>query len=154
MELKNNLTKKQRSDLSGALAKALADLYVLFVKTQNFHWNVHGPHFYVLHLLTETHYKEMFESIDEIAERIRALGFFVEGSMGAFLKLSSIKEACEVQTAAKDLEQLIEAHETVIRGLREVGKVAAQCNDHATSDLIGRQALWHEKAAWMLRSQL
>lgn len=154
MELKNGLTKDQRSDISGALSKILADTYVLFVKTQNFHWNVHGPEFYALHLLTEQQYKEMFEAIDEIAERIRALGFFVEGSMEAFLKIASIKEDHQIQTKAKYLEELVEAHEAATRSLRQVGILAAEYDDHGTGDMIGRLALFHEKAAWMLRSQL
>lgn len=154
MELKNGLTKEQRADLSGALSKVLADTYVLFVKTQNFHWNVHGRDFYALHLLAESQYKEMFEAIDEIAERVRALGFFVEGSLAAFLKLSSLEEDHEVRTEVKYLEALIEAHEGALRGLRQVGNLAEKHSDHGTVDMIGRLMLFHEKAAWMLRAQL
>lgn len=154
MELKNGLSKEQRSDVSGALAKVLADTYALFVKTQNFHWNTHGPQFYALHVMTEKQYKEMFEAIDEIAERIRALGFFVEGSMGAFLKLTSIQEEHQVHTTMQYLEHLVESHEIALRGLRSVGNLAAKHADHGTADMIGRLCLFHEKAAWMLRSQL
>ena len=154
MELKNGLTKEQRADLSGALSKVPADTYVLFLKTQNFHWNLHGPEFYELHVLSENQYKEMFEAIDEIAERIRALGFFVEGSMSSFLKNTSVREDHEIRTKVKYLEGLIEAHETASRGLRATGDLAAECSDHGTADMVGRLILFHEKAAWMLRSHL
>lgn len=154
MELKNGLTKEKRADLSGALSKVLADTYLLFLKTQNFHWNIHGPEFFSLHVLSENQYKEMFKAIDEIAERIRALGFFVEGAMESFLKLTSIREDHEVHTKVKYLDELIEAHETAVRGLRAAGDLASECSDHGTGDMIGRLILFHEKAAWMLRSHM
>lgn len=154
MELNNGLTKEQRADLSGALSKVLADTYVLFLKTQNFHWNIHGPEFFSLHILSENQYKEMFEAIDEIAERIRALGFFVEGAMESFLKKTSVREDHEVHTKVKYLEELIEAHEAASRGLRAAGDLAADYSDHGTGDMIGRLMLFHEKAGWMLRSHL
>lgn len=154
MEIKNGLAQNHRSELGGALSKVLADTYVTFIKTQNFHWNIHGVEFYALHILTEKQYKEMFELLDEIAERIRALGFFVEGAMKSFLKQSSIKETTEVQTKVKYIQDLLDAHESTTRSLRQVGILAAEFNDHGTSDMIGRLALFHEKAAWMLRSHL
>ena len=154
MEFETGITKEERATLSGALAKLLADTYVLYVKTQNFHWNVHGPEFFSLHKLAQEQYEEMAEAIDEIAERIRALGFFVEGSMASFLKLSSIPEEHEVSSKNAYIEGLISAHETVIRDCRALGNLAEDHHDHGTVDLMGRRHNFHEKATWMLRSQL
>ena len=154
MEFETGMTKEERASISGALSKLLADTYVLYLKTQNFHWNIHGPEFYSLHKLSEKQYEEMAGAIDEIAERIRQLGFFVEGSMEAFLKLSSVEEDHTIHPKLAYLEHLIKAHETVIRDCRALGGLAESHGDHGTVDLMGRRHLFHEKAAWMLRSQL
>ena len=61
------LDNEAKGSISGALSKLLADVYTLYLKTQNFHWNIHGPEFYSLHKLSEEHYKEMAEAVDEIA---------------------------------------------------------------------------------------
>jgi len=148
------LDNEAKGSISGALSKLLADVYTLYLKTQNFHWNIHGPEFYSLHKLSEEHYKEMAEAVDEIAERIRGMGFFVEGSMESFLKLTSIPEDHKVYPKLKFIEQLIEAHETVIREARSLGTLADKHADHGTVDMIGRLLLFHEKAVWMLRSTL
>ncbi len=154
MELQAGMTNDERAAISGGLAKLLANTYVLYLKTQNFHWNIHGPEFYALHILSEKQYEEMAEAIDEIAERIRGMGFFVEGSMESFLKLSSIPEDHKVHPKLKFIEDLITAHEEVIREARLIGDLAEKHSDHGTVDMIGRRLLFHEKAAWMLRSQL
>ena len=154
MEFETGLSKDERVVISGALSKLLSDTYVLYVKTQNFHWNVHGSEFFSLHKLSQEQYEEMAEAIDEVAERIRALGFYVEGSMESFLKLSSIPEDHEVHPKHTYIENLILAHETVIRDCRSIGELAEKHHDHATVDLMGRRLGFHEKASWMLRSQL
>jgi starvation-inducible DNA-binding protein len=154
MEFETGLKKEERATISGALGKLLADTYVLYVKTQNFHWNVHGPEFFSLHKLSEEQYEELAEAIDEIAERIRALGFYVDGSMESFLKLSSITEDKDVNPKHTYIEHLIKAHEAVIRDCRALGDLAEDHHDHATVDLMGRRLNFHEKATWMLRSQL
>ncbi len=154
MEHQTGMTKEDRAIVSGALSKLLADTYVLYVKTQHFHWNIHGPEFYALHLLAQKHYEEMAGAIDEIAERIRALGFFVEGSMESFLKLSSISEDHEIHPKHKFIENLIQSHEVVIRDARKLAQIAEKYQDPATVDLMGRRLIAHEQAAWMLRSQL
>lgn len=154
MERETGMTKEERANVSGGLAKLLADTYVLYIKTQNFHWNIHGPEFYALHLLAEKQYEEMADAVDEIAERIRALGFFVEASMGSFLKLSSIPEDTQLHTKIKYIEDLIKGHEVVIRDARKLAEQAEKNKDPGTVDLMGRRVLFHEKSAWMLRSQL
>lgn len=154
MKIEIGMNDQARADISGLLSKLLADTYALYVKTQNLHWNIHGPEFYSLHLLSEKQYEELAENIDEIAERIRALGFYVEGSMESFLKLSSITEEHAINPKHTYLEHLIQSHEVVIRDLRNLGNAAEKHHDHGTVDMIGKLLRFHEQAAWMLRSQL
>jgi len=154
MERDTGMTKEQRASVSGGLAKLLADMYVLYIKTQNFHYNIHGPEFYSLHILTEKFYTEMAESIDEVAERIRTLGFFVEATMESCLKLTSITEDNQVHPKLKMIEDLIKAVEIVIKEGRKVSDIAEKNHDAATLDLIGRTVGFYEKADWMLRSQI
>lgn len=153
MEFNTGMNENQRASISGVLTKLLADTYLLYLKTQNYHWNVTGPEFFSLHLLFEKHYKEMADAVDEIAERIRALGFYVEATTEAFKKISSIKEDNKILPKFEMLKELVEGHETVMRDARKLGDLAEKHQDQATVDLIARRLGVHEKAAWMLRSQ-
>lgn len=154
MELQIGINQDGRAEVSGALAKLLADSYLLYLKTQNVHWNIHGPEFYSLHVMTQKQYEELAEAIDEIAERIRQLGFFVEGTTSAFQKLSSIEEDSKVHPKHILIEQLVVANEQVVRDCRALGDLAEKHRDHATVDLMGRRLNAHEKNAWMLRATL
>nr|NGX45706.1 DNA protection during starvation protein [Chlamydiota bacterium] len=118
MEIETGMDKDQRGVMAGGLSKLLADTYLLYLKTQNSHWNVTGPEFYSLHLLFQSQYEEMAEAIDEIAERVRALGFFIEGTSQAFSNLSTIHEDDRVLPKHELLEQLVKGHEVVIREAR------------------------------------
>ena len=135
----------------GRLAKLLADTYTLYLKTHNFHWNVTGPMFNTLHTMFEGQYNELALAVDEIAERIRALGFPAPGSYAAYSELSSIPEAEGVPAANDMISQLAEGQETVARTAREVFDGA---NDQPTADLLTQRMNLHEKNAWMLRSFL
>lgn len=154
MELSTGMNETQRASVCGALAKVLADTYLLYLKTQNYHWNVTGPEFFSLHLLFEKQYEEMADAVDEIAERIRALGFYVEATSEAFRKLSSIKEGSKIIPQFEMVRELIEGHETVIREERHLASLAEKHGDQATVDLMARRLGVHEKAAWFLRSHL
>jgi starvation-inducible DNA-binding protein len=154
MELKLGMNETERASISGALAKVLADTYLLYLKTQNFHWNVTGPEFFSLHLLFEKQYEELSGAVDEIAERIRALGFYVEATTEAFRKLSSIKEGSKILPQFEMIKELVDGHETLIREERHLADLAEKHGDQATVDLMARRLGVHEKAAWFLRSHL
>jgi len=154
MEIEVGLSKEVRANISGGLTTLLADMYVLYLKTQNFHYNIHGPEFYALHLMSENFYKQMAESIDEVAERIRSLGFFVDATMGNCLRITSVTEDHQVNPKIKMIEDLIKGIEVVVRRGRMVHETADGCNDAATVDMLGRTLGFYEKANWMLRSQL
>jgi starvation-inducible DNA-binding protein len=153
MKIKSGMTEEGRKKMVDELRHYLADLYSVYLKTQNFHWNVKSPHFFALHLLFEKQYQEMAEEADEVAERIQSLGFHVDATFSTFQKCC-IKEDKKPIPAKKMIEILVSDHEAVIRCGRKLGEIAEETNDQATTDLIGRRLGAHEKMAWMLRSHL
>ncbi|QLH43712.1 MAG: DNA starvation/stationary phase protection protein [Coxiellaceae bacterium] len=152
MSINIGINEQGRQEVAKQLAKLLANTYALYLKTQNFHWNVTGEHFYSLHKLFEEQYTALAEAIDEIAERIRALGHPAPASFTEFLKLMTIKEAAGKLTAKAMIEQLVADNETLSREARGVFPAAEAANDEATADLVTIRMAEHEKAAWMLRS--
>jgi len=136
------------------LAKLLADTYTLYLKTQNFHWHVTGPHFHSLHKMFEEEYVQLAAAVDEIAERIRALNHPAPASFTEFLKLTSIKENVTTPSANDMVKQLLNDHEIIIKHIAEILPVAQQVKDEATFDLLINRTEEHEKTAWMLRSSI
>jgi starvation-inducible DNA-binding protein len=137
-----------------ALAKLLADSYGLYLKTHNFHWNVTGPMFTTLHTLFETEYTELALAVDEIAERIRALGAEAPGSYTAFSKLADVKEVETVPKATDMIRELVEDQAKVVTAAKKVVEAAEAAGDDATADLGIRRIQIHEKNSWMLASHL
>ncbi|MBP5858742.1 DNA starvation/stationary phase protection protein [Marivibrio halodurans] len=154
MDIDIGMKQDERSEVAKGLARVLADSYTLYIKTHNFHWNVTGPMFNSLHAMFEEHYTELATAVDEIAERIRALGEFAPGSYKAFAELTSIKEETGVPEAKEMIRQMVEGHETVARTAREVFPTAEKAGDEPTADLLTQRMQVHEKTAWMLRSML
>jgi starvation-inducible DNA-binding protein len=154
MQIDIGIDDKARKDIADGLSHLLADSYTLYLKTHNFHWNVTGPMFNTLHLMFEGQYTELATAVDEIAERIRALGHPAPGSYAQFTKLSKVKEETGTPGAEDMIKQLVEAHETVARTAREVFPVAEEASDEPTADLLTQRLQVHEKTAWMLRSLL
>ena len=132
----------------------LADTYTLYLKTHNFHWNVTGPQFNTLHLMTEEQYTELALAVDQIAERIRALGVPAPGSYAEFAKLATVEEARGGETADEMIRQLVVGQETVVRTARDAVAAADGASDEPTLDLLTQRMQVHEKTAWMLRSML
>ncbi len=154
MELNIGIGKKERKEISEGLSRLLADSYTLYLKTHNFHWNVEGPMFNTLHQMFMDQYTELWNALDLIAERIRALGHYAPGSYRQFSKLSSIDESDKVPKAQDMIKQLLQGHEVVARTARDVISSAEAGNDEATLDLLTQRIQIHEKTAWMLRSLL
>jgi len=145
---------KDRERVADALSHLLADTYGLYLKTHNFHWNVEGPMFNTLHLMFMTQYTELWTALDEIAERIRALGYPAPGSYKAFAQLSSIEDAEGVPEALEMVRQLVKGHEAVARTARSAFGPAEKAGDESSADLLTQRLQIHEKTAWMLRSLL
>ncbi len=136
------------------LSRLLADSYTLYLKTHNFHWNVTGPMFTTLHTLFETQYTELALAVDEIAERIRALGAPAPGSYTEFGALAAVKEAAGGEPATEMIRILVADQEAVAQAGRRVVEAADAAGDQASADLGVRRIDVHEKNAWMLRSHL
>lgn len=154
MPIEIGIPENQRKAIADGLARLLADTYTLYLKTHNFHWNVTGPMFATLHMLFEEHYTELATATDEIAERIRALGFPAPGSFQQFSELSSIEEETGLPDAHGMIRQLVLGQEAVVRTARSVLPTAGDANDEPTVDLLTQRMQIHEKNAWMLRSLL
>ena len=154
MNIDIGINEQRRRELAGSLGKLLADSYVLYIKTHNFHWNVTGSQFASLHLLFENFYTELATAVDDIAERIRALGFPAPGSYKQFSELTSIEEETGVPSAKAMIEQLVKGQETVIKTARDILHAAEKAGDDASADLATQRIQLHEKNAWMLRSLL
>lgn len=146
-----------RKKIAEGLAHFLADAYTLYLKTHNFHWNVTGPMFNSLHAMFEGQYTEQWTALDEVAERIRALGFNAPGSYAEFIRLTSIREepgATDVPDWQDMVRQLVAGNEAVCRTARSVLKTADAAGDDPSVDLLTQRLQTHEKYAWMLRSLL
>lgn len=152
MEINLGIDEKDRAAIVEGLSRMLADTYTLYLKTHNFHWNVKGPMFQTLHVMFEEQYTEMALAVDQIAERIRALGFPAPGTYAEFSRLSKIKEIEGVLKADEMVRELISGQETVVRTARSIFPLAEKGNDEATADLLTQRMQVHEKTAWMLRS--
>ncbi len=154
MDINTGIATEHRTVIAEGLSRVLADSYTLYLKTHNFHWNVTGPMFQTLHTMFEQEYTELALAVDEVAERIRALGHYAPGSYAAFGKLSSIEEAEGVPNAKEMIAQLVAGHEAVAATARSVFPVAEAGHDEVTADLLTQRMQVHEKTAWMLRSLL
>ncbi len=140
------------SSIAEGLIAAVADTHCLLFKTQAYHWNVEGPLFHSIHVLTEDQYNNLFAANDVIAERVRALGKLAPHQMGALTKLSCVKDLDKLPSAQEMVEDLVADHEAVAKRMRDVITLAEEGNDPVTADLLTGRCAFHEKAAWMLRA--
>lgn len=152
--IKTGLEADGRKAVAQSLSKLLADSYAVYLKTHGFHWNVRGPNFSSLHALFMEQYTEMWQAIDDVAERIRALGELAPQGYGAFGNLSSIKDGDPEADAEGMLKALTGDHETVIATARDALALAQKYDDEASAGIIADRLEAHEKHAWMLRATL
>ena len=143
-----------RKTVADGLSRLLADTYAVYLKTHGYHWNVRGPYFASLHALFMEQYTEMWAAIDEVAERIRALGALAPQGYGAFGKLSKIGDGNPDQTAEQMLAELVTDHESLIANARAALAPAQEAGDDVTVGLLTDRLAAHEKHAWMLRTSL
>jgi starvation-inducible DNA-binding protein len=148
------IAAKDRAAIAKGLSRLLADTYVVYLKTHNFHWNVEGPMFQTLHQMFMEQYTEAWNAIDLVAERIRSLGHYAPGTYREYLELSRVKERPGVPKALEMVRQLIEGQEAVVKTARELLPLAEGADDQPTLDLLTQRMQVHEKNAWMLRSLL
>lgn len=148
------ISEQHRQDIAQGVGELLADTYTLYLKTHNFHWNVVGPKFHDLHVMFEGQYTELATAVDDVAERIRTLGFPAPGTYSQFAEMSSIKETAGIPSADEMVRILTVDNETIVRTARRILPIAQDANDESTASLIADRMVIHEKTAWMLRSLL
>lgn len=149
------ISEKDRQAIANGLSKLLADTYTLYLTTHNFHWNVTGPMFNTLHSMFMLQYTELWNAVDPVAERIRALGHFAPGSYQQFSKLTSLPDVPTSPPKALEMVKvLVKGHEAVARTARSTFALANDANDQPTADILTQRLDIHEKTAWMLRSLL
>jgi starvation-inducible DNA-binding protein len=155
MKLDIGIPDDKRAGVVSLLTGLLADEYVLYTKTRNYHWNVTGPHFNDLHKLFEAQYDALAEVVDEVAERIRALGAPTPATLAEFTKQTRLREhPAEYPDARTMLAHLLADHEALTRTLRADVETTAGLGDVGTSDFLTGLLEKHEKTAWMLRATI
>ncbi|MEQ8859807.1 MAG: Dps family protein [Pseudomonadales bacterium] len=148
------IDQDDREQIASGLIRLLADTYTLYLKTHSYHWNVTGPRFRDLHLLFEEQYTELAQAVDDIAERVRTLGYPAPGTFREYLELTTIEEVPGAPAAEAMVSDLVTAQEIVVRTCREILPSAQKAGDESTVGLVAERMATHEKAAWMLRSLL
>jgi len=149
-----HVRQSTHTKIADELNHFLADTYLLYLKTQNFHWNVKGPYFYSYHQLFEDQYQELALAVDEIAERIRALGCYTRASFAQFSELSSLKEEKKEVDAETMLKELMQDHEVLSQHATALIPKMQKAGDEGSADLMIQRQKAHDKAAWILRSTL
>ncbi|WP_458626078.1 Dps family protein [Winogradskyella sp. PC D3.3] len=150
------ITAENRQAIADQLSKILADEFILYSKTLNFHWNIEGPDFHSVHLYLETLYEEQQEVVDTVAEKIRALGHFVPATLQKYLELTHLTEKTKGANDSQSIfAELLADHESIIIFIREeIQPIAEKWEAAGISDYITGLMEQHEKTAWMLRSHL
>jgi starvation-inducible DNA-binding protein len=151
---KKKTTTKKINPVVSALRQVVADSYAIIGQTHICHWNVRGPNFFSLHTAFEEQYTELFTAVDEIAERIRALGALAPGGLGNLAKMAGIEEIAEDTSATKMVEHLVGANKALVDDLFKARDAAAKHGDSETEDLMIARIQVHEKTIWMLESFL
>ena len=142
------------STLTESLKNALADSYVLYLKTQNYHWNVTGQNFNSLHTMFEMQYNDLFAAVDLLAERIRALGEKAPGTFASYSKMTTITEGNENSSAQEMVKELAQDQQKIVKTLEKVLNESQNYKDDVTAGIITDRIEIHQKNAWMLNSSL
>ncbi len=148
------VNEEQTIAIKDDLRLLLADSYSLLGLTHLCHWNVEGPSFFALHQAFEEQYTELFTAVDDIAERIRAIGGYAPGGLSAFVNMAGIEEVAEDATASEMVKALAVAHRKVIKDAVTARNRAGEAGDSETEDLVVARIQVHEKTVWMLNSFL
>ena len=155
MKVNIGITEKNRQAVAASLNQLLADEHVFYNKIRKYFWSIEGPGFMEFHKLYEAQYDLLAESIDQIAERIRTIGFFAEGRLKEILKLATLEEPEAPTDQTEQIKNLEADHETMIILLRKlINDFDEKYKDIGSSDFVTGLLKQHEKMAWMLRSYL
>ena len=155
LDLETGIDRSDREKLAAHLNRALASTYVLYNKTHLFHWNVAGPLFYSVHKLTDEQYRDLAAAVDDLAERVRSIGFPATGGLKKMLEQSVVDDADQLSPPTRDMVALLaKDHQRIALDLRKAVKEAEKWDDVYTADLLTSRIGVHEEAAWMLQATL
>jgi starvation-inducible DNA-binding protein len=152
VEINIGINAQGREKSANAVKRLLAETYTLYLKTHGYHWNVEGPHFQQLHIQFMEQYTEMWNAVDELAERVRALGHYAPSSYSEMSAISTMAEETERPDWQQMVRNLASGHEQVANTARDVLRIAEEVGDEATADVVTPRLTLHEKTAWMLRA--
>jgi len=156
MKTNIGISDETRLEVGQLLNLVLADEYVLYATTRDYHWNVTGPEFRSLHLQFEAQYEQIAGWIDDVAERARSIGASARGNWADLTKATRTSADAGAGLPAEHmLAELLALHEDLVVQLRTDGDVCLnRFKDAGTADFLTGLMEKHEKAAWMLRAQL
>lgn len=154
MAIEIGLKDTAREQSVDALKRVLGETYALYSKTHGYHWNVTGPNFQALHTMFMEQYTDLWNALDDLAERIRALGYFAPASSSEILEFATIAADNSVPDATTMVANLANGHEILARALRDGIQVTETAGDDVTVDLFTQRAAIADKTAWMLRASL
>jgi len=154
LPVKTGIQRADRRTLAAKLGEALASTYQLYHKTHAYHWNVTGPLFYSVHKLTDEQYQDLAEAVDDIAERIRALGLAAPAGFQNYSNKSVVEDVSGIPTAGEMIRELADDHSRVATSLRDIVEEAEKVDDVYSADLLTARIGVHEEAAWMLNAML
>src|SRR6202044_1892294 len=151
LETPADLSGDATRDISGALNALLADVFVLYMKTKNFHWHMSGPHFRDYHLLLDEQSEQIFDATDDIAERVRKIGGTTLRSIGHVARLQRVPDNDAQFVPPEDmLAELREDNNGLALEMREVHATAAEYGDVATTSLLENWIDQAERRVWFL----
>lgn len=150
--VRTGLSEETRRSVAEALSRLLTSTYLLMAKTHLFHWNVRGPQFHAIHVMTEEQYTDLFEATDDLAERIRALGHPAPVDVEGFLKGGLVGLGRDLPDAMTMVRTLAADHEALAREIRQSAEFAEEHEDFVTHDLLTARLAAHEKTVWMLKA--
>lgn len=151
---RSGIAESDRAGIADKLGGVVADSYRLLINTQGVHWNVQGPLFYSVHQLTEEQYEDLFPALDDLAERIRALGFPAPQTMTDISSRATVDDVDSQADLQRQIEMLIEMNERIASDMRDLVEVAEKASDVRTADLLTARIGVHEENAWMLRATI
>lgn len=141
-----------KSSLANALKKVLSNSYVLYAKTQNYHWNVTGPNFLSLHTLFESQYEDLAAAIDSVAELIRTLGEKTPGTLKFYINHTSIFEGNENLSPTEMVKDLLSSQDAILNVLKSALEEAEKVSDSVIADALVERMAIHCKNKWILES--
>jgi starvation-inducible DNA-binding protein len=141
-------------ELQKAAKIAFASEFSFYLKAHQFHWNVEGSNFKQLHDLFGDLYEEVYDSIDEFAEKIRGIDTYMPGSYTRFNMLTKIEDETQILDAGTMVQQLLDDSNKMIKIFKMVFDLSEAAGEHGFSDFVAGRMDAHRKHSWMLRATL